>query len=185
MAKSKFRRGMERLTWFLLIATAILIAIYWLNRADWALSCAISFGTTLYHFLMRLAVGFVIPLCIKQYNCQNWWFRPRKWEAGLYRKLNVRTWKHKLPTFDPSQFSTDHYTLPQIVHNMCQAEAVHLVIVILSFVPLAFVPLFGVFPVFLATSLAAGLMDCVFIIAQRYNRPRLVRIIEKGSKHHA
>ena len=185
MEKSEFRKGMERLTWFLLAVTAALIAIYWQTQADWVLSCAISFGTTLYHFLMRLAVGFVIPLCIKKYNCQNWWFRPRKWEAGLYRKLKVRTWKHKLPTFDPSQFSTDHYTLPQIVHNMCQAEAVHLVIVILSFVPLAFVPLFGVFPVFLATSLAAGLIDCVFIIAQRYNRPRLVRIIEKGSQHHA
>ena len=179
MEKSAFRKGMERMAWFLLAATVLLVLLYWKTQADWLLSCAISFGTTLYHFLMRLAVGFVIPLCIKKYNCQNWWFRPRKWEAGLYRKLKVRTWKQKLPTFDPSQFSTETNTRPQIVHNMCQAELVHVVIVVLSFVPLAFVPLFGVFPVFFATSLAAGLIDCLFIIAQRYNRPRLVRIIEK------
>lgn len=179
MAKSKFRRGMERLTWFLLIATAILIAIYWLNRADWALSCAISFGTTLYHFAMRLAVGFLVPLLVRKYNTDCWWFRPHRWESGFYRTLKVRKWKHRLPTYDPSQFSTQYDSLPQIVHNMCQAEVVHTVIVVLSFVPLAFVPLFGVFPVFFATSLAAGLIDCLFIIAQRYNRPRLVRIIKK------
>ena len=185
MEKSSFRKGMERLTWFLAAATAVLIVVYWSTQADWVLSCAISFGTTLYHFVMRLAVGFCIPLCIKKYDFQNWWFHPRKWEKALYRKLNVRTWKHKLPTYDPSQFSTDHYTLPEIVQNMCQAEIVHEVIVLLSFVPLAFIPLFGAFPVFLATSLASALMDCVFIIAQRYNRPRLIRIIEKGTKPHA
>ena len=179
MKKSEFRKGMERLTLVLIIVTAALILIYRQTRIDWILSCAISFGTTLYHFAMRLAVGFFIPLLIKKYNYRNRWFRPKKWEADLYRKLKVKTWKHKLPTFDPSQFSTDHYTLPEIVQNMCQAELVHTVIVVLSFVPLAFVPLFGVFPVFLATSLAAGLTDCVFIIAQRYNRPRLIRIIEK------
>lgn len=179
MKKSEFRKGMERLTLGLIIVTAALILIYRQTRIDWILSCAISFGTTLYHFAMRLAVGFFIPLLIKKYNYRNRWFRPKKWEADLYRKLKVKTWKRKLPTFDPSQFSTDHYTLPEIAQNMCQAEMVHLVIVVLSFVPLAFVPLFGVFPVFLATSLVAGLIDCVFIIAQRYNRPRLIRIIEK------
>ena len=184
MEKSSFRKGLERLTWFLVAATAVLIAVYWKTKADWVLSCAISFGTTLYHFLMRLAVGFVIPLCIKSYNWQSWWFRPRKWETGLYHKLGVRKWKRHLPTFDPNQFSTEHYTLPQIAQNMCQAELVHVVIVIFSFVPLAFVPLFGVFPVFLATSMASALLDCVFIIAQRYNRPRLVRIINKGTHTH-
>ena len=179
MEKSEFRKGLERTTWVLLAATGLLILFYWKTQAGWLLSCAISFGTTLYHFAMRLAVGFFIPLLIKKYNYRNRWFRPKKWEADLYRRLKVKTWKRKLPTFDPSQFSTDHYTLPEIVQNMCQAEMVHLVIVVLSFVPLAFVPLFGVFPVFLATSLAAGLIDCLFIIAQRYNRPRLIRIIEK------
>ena len=184
MEKSAFRKGMETLTWLLVMVTFGLILLYWKTGTDWVLSCAISFGTTLYHFVMRLAVGFIIPLCVKTYNQKNWWFRPRKWESALYRKLKVRKWKHHLPTYEPSQFSTEHYTLPQIVHNMCQAEVVHEVIVLLSFVPLAFVPLFGVFPVFFATSLAAGLVDCVFIIAQRYNRPRLLRIIEKGIRPH-
>lgn len=185
MKKSEFRKSLERTTWVLLAATGLLILFYWKTQADWLLSCAISFGTTLYHFAMRLAVGFFIPLLIKKYNYRNRWFRPKKWEADLYRKLKVKTWKRKLPTFDPSQFSTQTNTLPQIVQNMCQAELVHVVIVIFSFVPLAFIPILGAFWVFLITSLASALLDCVFIFAQRYNRPRLVRIIEKGSTHHA
>ena len=184
MEKSTFRKTMENLTWFLAAATAVLIVVYWQTQADWVLSCAISVGTTLYHFVIRLLVGFLVPLCVRKYDHSNWWFRPRKWENSLYRKLKVRKWKKNLPTFDPSQFSTETNTLSQIVQNMCQAELVHVVIVVLSFVPLAFVPLFGVFGVFLATSLASGLLDCVFIIVQRYNRPRLVRIIEKGTHTH-
>lgn len=185
MEKSSFRKGMERLTWFLAAATAVLIVVYWQTRADWVLSCAISFGTTLYHFAMRLLAGLLVPLCVRKYNHSNWWFRPRKWENSLYHKLKVRKWKKNLPTFDPSQFSTQTNTLPQIVQNMCQAELVHVVIVIFSFVPLAFIPILGAFWVFLITSLASALLDCVFIFAQRYNRPRLVRIIEKGPTHHA
>ena len=182
MKKSRFRQTMETITILLVLVTLALVLLYWKTKAPWFLSCAISFGTTMYHFVMRLAVGFFIPLCFKKYNHQSWWFRPRKWESGLYRKLRVRKWKRNLPTYDPSQFSTETNTLPQIVQNMCQAEVVHEVIVVFSFLPLAFVGVFGAFAVFLITSLAAGLADCVFIIAQRYNRPRLVRIIEKGTR---
>jgi hypothetical protein len=182
MEKSAFRKGMETTTWILAGATVLLVAVFWISGASWILSAAISIGTTLYHFAMRLAVGFFIPLCIKKYDCQNWWFRPRKWETVFYRKLQVKKWKKHLPTFDPKKFSTEIYTLPQIVQNMCEAEIVHEIIVVFSFLPLAAVPVFGEFPVFLITSLAAGLFDCVFIIAQRYNRPRIIRLMQKGAK---
>ena len=185
MKKSSFRIVMQATTLVLLGVTGALVLLYWQTGFPWALTCAISFGTTLYHFAMRLVVGFCVTLFIKNFDHQNRWFRPRKWEAGLYRKLKVRTWKRYLPTFDPEKFSTEVYTLPQIVQNMCEAEVVHEIIVVFSFLPLAAVPFFGEFPVFLITSIVAGLLDCVFIIAQRYNRPRLIRIIEKGKKPHA
>ena len=38
---------------------------------------------------------------------------------------------------------------------------------------------FGAFPVFLLTSLGAALTDAVFVIVQRYNRPRVIRLIPK------
>ena len=67
----------------------------------------------------------------------------------------------------------------RIIQNMCGAEIVHEVIMILSFLPQLTVPVFGSFWVFLITSVLAALYDSIFVMAQRFNRPRLVRIYEK------
>jgi len=40
----------------------------------------------------------------------------------------------------------------------------------------------GQFWIFLATSVAAMLFDAQFIIIQRYNRPRLIRLAERKAK---
>ena len=161
------------------IATALLAALHQFLGHDWLLSCAVSVGTTCYHFAMRLAVGSLVPLFTKNisYDCR--WFRPRKWEPALYNFLNVKTWKGALPTYDPSQFDLQNNTLEQVIRNTCNAETVHEVIIVFSFIPLLFAIPFGVFPVFLITSIAAALYDSIFVIAQRYNRPRLVRILRK------
>ena len=84
-----------------------------------------------------------------------------------------------MPTYDPSAFSMKEHTLEQVIRNMCGAEIVHEIIIVFSFIPISFSLLFGDFPVFLITSLAAALYDSIFVIIQRYNRPRLVRILNK------
>ena len=48
-----------------------------------------------------------------------------------------------------------------------------------SFVPLLFSLAVGVLPVFLITSLIAAAFDMIFVIIQRYNRPRLLRLINR------
>ena len=60
---------------------------------------------------------------------------------------------------------------------MCGAEVVHEIIMVLSFIPLLFAIPFGVFPVFFITSVIASLVDFVFVIVQRYNRPRIIKLI--------
>ena len=82
-----------------------------------------------------------------------------------------------MPTYDPESFSLKHNSLEQIVYNSCVSEAVHVVIVLFSFVPIFFTFLWDAFPVFLITSLLSAAFDSCFIILQRYNRPRLLRII--------
>ena len=62
---------------------------------------------------------------------------------------------------------------------MCGAEAVHEVIMLFSFLPLIMIPVFGTPGVFFFTSLGAAAFDGLFVMAQRYNRPRVVRIFEK------
>ena len=169
-------------------SAAALTTVGFLGLTAWHLSLphphvltgAITFGTTAYHFLMRLAVGWMVPKATRyDFDYRSAWFRPRAWEAAFYRKLRVRSWKGKLPTYAPGQFSLADNTLYRVIQNTCGAELVHEIIMLFSFLPLLLVPVFGEFPVFFTTSLVSTLFDGVFVIAQRYNRPRLVRIFEK------
>lgn len=162
------------------VLTVILASAYHFHHQNWMLTAAISFGTTAYHFVMRLAVGYIIPKATNyDFDYKSAWFQPWKWEPAFYKKLNIKNWKGSLPTYAPEQFSRKENTLYRIIQNMCGAEIVHEIIMILSFLPLLTVPVFGSFPVFLVTSVTAALYDSIFVMAQRYNRPRLVRIYEK------
>lgn len=142
---------------------------------------AITFGTMLYHFAMRLAVGYAMLLVPRRFDADKGWFAERKWEKKLYAFLRVRRWKHKVPTYNPEDFDLDRHTLPEIIQTMCVSELVHEVIWILSFVPLLFAIPFGEFFVFLFTSLAAAAVDSVFVILQRFNRPKVVKLSRRMS----
>ena len=159
----------------LAIITAILIGFYLYAPNSALLTAAISCGTTCYHFAMRLLVGYLVP----PVKGSSPWFRPRRWEASLYRFLGVKNWKRRLPTYDHRQFSLKENTAQQVVRNMCGAEVVHEVIMLCSFLPLLAVPVLGEFWVFLITSLLSALFDSLFVMAQRYNRPRLEKIVQR------
>ena len=138
--------------------------------------------TTMYHFAMRLCVGYVLNGILQnRVDHTKWWFAQRSFEQRLYKVLHVRRWKDRMPTFDPSQFDMHTQTPQQLLGVMCQAELVHEVIVVFSFVPLLFTLIWGTFPVFLLTSVAAALIDICFVIMQRYNRPRVLRLLSKRS----
>lgn len=164
------------------LATAVLAAVYHFFPCGWILSVAITTGTTFYHFAMRLLVGTIVPHCVKC-PMERRWFQQKTFEAELYRKLKVKQWKDHMPTYDPASFSLRDNPLEQIVYNSCVSEAVHAVIVLFSFVPLFFALFWGALPVFLITSVLSAAFDCCFVIMQRYNRPRLVRILEKRKNH--
>lgn len=178
--KNKFQFIMKSVAAVTAILTVMLTAVYHVEPLDWLLTLAISFGTTAYHFVMRLAVGYAVPkLTSYSFDYRHFWFRPKVWEPAFYKRLNIKNWKKSLPTYSPGQFSMTENSLDQVIRNMCGAEVVHEVIMLLSFLPLLTVPVFGDFPVFLITSVLAALYDGIFVMAQRFNRPRLVRIYEK------
>ena len=160
--------------------TALLSILSFFYPHGWILVCAISFGTTAYHFCMRLLVGYlVLKITRYSFDYRSYWFSQKSWEASIYRFLRVKKWKQGMPTYDPSSFSLKEHTPEQVIRNMCGAEIVHEIIIVFSFFPISFSLLFGEFPVFLITSLLAALYDSIFVIMQRYNRPRLVRILNK------
>lgn len=178
--KNNFPFIMKTVAIVTVFLTTVLMAAYHSFQQSWMLVCAISTGTTAYHFVMRLAVGYIIPtLTNYNFDYRHLWFQPRNWEPALYKKLNIKSWKGQLPTFAPEQFSMKENSLHRVIQNMCGAEIVHEIIMVLSFLPLLTVPAFGSFPVFLITSILAAMYDGIFVMAQRFNRPRLVRIYEK------
>lgn len=175
---TSFPMVMKGVTLVTLAVTVILAILYRFTHWTWLLPTVISTGTTFYHFAMRLLVGKIVPHCIT-HPMKHQWFQPKPFETKLYRMLRVKDWKDRMPTYDPTSFSLRENTLEQIADNCCVSEAVHEVIILFSFVPLAFALLWGAFPVFLITSILSALFDCSFAIIQRYNRPRLVRILTK------
>lgn len=165
------------------IVTAVAIfciAFYLHTKNGVVLTLAITFGTTSYHFIMRLLVGFGADRLLKNHvRYTRSWFQVSAAEQKLYRILRVKKWKGKLPTYSPEYFDSRIRSWDEIARAMCQAELVHETIILLSFVPIfASIP-FGALPVFILTSVLAAGYDAMFVMMQRYNRPRIVKLIEK------
>ena len=180
MEKSKFPLVMKSIAALTAAVTLLLLLFSPWKQTAWWLACVLSFGTTAYHFLMRLAVGhLLLKLTDYRFDYRHLWFQPRNWEPAFYKMIQVRKWKGKIPTYAPEQFSFEKHTIHRIIQHMCGAELVHEIIMVLSFLPLLAVPRFGTFYIFLSTSLLAACYDGIFVVAQRYNRPRLVRIYER------
>ena len=140
-------------------------------------SVAVTFGTIFYHLAMRLTIGGLIDA--KYHNHMDYtkkWFRERAFEKKLYQALKVKKWKKWLPTFNPEDFDLKNRSVEEIIQVSCQAEVVHEVIMPFSFVPIVFSIWLGSPGVFIITSCAAFLFDSIFVIMQRFNRPRLMRL---------
>jgi len=171
------KKTMFGITFAVTILTVLSARLYHKTSEGLLLTIAITFGTIAYHLIMRLCVGhFINHLVDNRIDYRKNWFRLRKCEKRVYDKWNVKTWKDRLPTYDPSLFSLRNHSFDEIAQAMCQAEIVHEVIILFSFVPLFFSIPFGAFPVFLITSLLSALFDSLFVIVQRYNRPRIIRL---------
>lgn len=153
--------------------------LFRVSAVGWLQSCAITFFTVFYHFSMRLTVGALVP---HRFSYNSPWFQPRAFEAPLYKTLRLKRWKDRMPTYDPRKFSLEENSLEQVITNMCQAEVVHEIIALCSLIPLLFSLFWDSFWVFFITSILSAALDLCFVMLQRYNRPRLMRILQKQSK---
>lgn len=172
-------RGMKWATVVFSLLTVVFAGLHW-RHFPWALPYAITCGTCLYHFAMRLLVGHVLDLVMgNKADYRKRWYQLRPFETRLYKVLKVKKWKGKMPTYDPTCFDPKLHTWDEIAQAMCQAELVHEVILVLSFLPLLGAIPFGSLGVFATTSLLAALYDLSFVIMQRYNRPRIIKLLEK------
>lgn len=174
------KKNMIIITAVFVTETLIFIILYRVLGFGILLTMSITFGTISYHFVMRLVVGFLYNIFMNNHaDYQNSWFNVSTNEQKLYEKLRVKKWKYKMPAFEPDIFDPRKHSWVEIIQATCQAELVHETIVVLSFLPIIAGVWFGVYPVFIITSVGAAIFDTVFIIIQRYNRPRILNLIKR------
>ena len=135
--------------------------------------------TIMYHFWVRIIMGNVSKLFKKHIHYKQWWFKERKFEKKLYKFLRVKEWKGRALTYNPEQFSLKENSLETIVNTMTKSEVDHWINEIISFTTMFFAIPWGVFWVFFISALVAMIFDSQFIIIQRYNRPRVMKLLEK------
>lgn len=180
---SKFKRVMYAVA---VISMALMFAcfgIYRLAELRVLISVGITAMTVSYHFTIRLVIGnFVDAIMRNEVDWRKPWFRQRKFEEKLYKKLKVRRWKGRMPTVDENAFSFGKQPIERIIGATCQAEIVHELDVIASLAAIFFAIPFGDLWVFLITSIFGAAFDMLFVIMQRYNRPRLLRALKRRNK---
>lgn len=173
---SKTKKLVLTVTAVLFALTALFIVLAVLTDYSVCLILAITFGTTFYHFAMRLFVGKMIG---HHFNYQSFWFREKAFEKPFYKAIRVKKWKDRMPSYNPATYMTRDIALDEIINTMCRNEVIHEVIALLSFVPILFSFVFDAVSVFVITSIIACLFDLIFVVMQRYNRPRVVRVFER------
>lgn len=174
------QKTMKFTTIFLFAASVVVFVLNFFFNKEIYLILTITFGTTFYHFAIRLSVGLIYSIVMNNradYTKSR--YRVNLWEVKLYGLLRVKKWKSKIPTYNPNDFSTQKHSLREIVQVTCQSESVHETNIVLSFIPLIASRFFGSFYVFFITSLCSAISDLMFVIVQRYNRYRLMKIISR------
>ena len=171
---------LHRSAGIVLLLTIISIILYNQTNQGLFMTLAITFGTTAYHFMMRLSVGWFFENTMHNHaDYTRKWYQMRSWEPKFYAFCKVKKWKNKMPAYRPERFSPEQYTWEEIAQTMCQSELGHETIAVLSFLPIVSAKWFGALPVFVITSICAAVFDLLFVMMQRYNRERVVRMIRK------
>ncbi|MBD5129353.1 MAG: hypothetical protein HDT43_05465 [Ruminococcaceae bacterium] len=150
--------------------------IYRLNGAKLCISVGITAMTVCYHFTIRLFIGNIVDAVMRcEADWRKPWFGERKFEKKLYKKLKVKQWKDRMPTADESAFNIKKKPIERVIGATCQAEIVHEIDIIASLAAILFAVWFGELWVFVITSVLGAAFDMLFVIIQRYNRPRLIK----------
>ena len=166
----------------IVISSICFIYNYLICNNDIILTIGITAFTILYHFAVRIILNNIANLFKDNFKYSQKFFMERKHEKKLYKLLKVKDWKDKMPTFVPDTFSLENHSMEEIANTMCMSEVNHILNIAISLSTILFSLIWGMFGVFFATAILASLFDSLFIIMQRYNRPRFVKLMERKNR---
>ena len=141
------------------------------------------------HCAFAGTVGFFFGRLISQWPIKpdRGWFRSFAIERNgkIYEKLNIHKWQAKVPDMSrvfpklmpPKNLHGDYMQrLPVMIQETCVAELTHIVVSLLGLPCLWIWPGMGGVVV---TAVFILLLNVPYILIQRYNRPRLMRLQTK------
>lgn len=162
-----------------------MFVLYYANffKNEVVLWVGIATFTIMYHLWLRIIFGIVTKKFAIKHS--QWWFKERFFEKYIYRLLKVKRWKKKALTYDPDMFDLKKHSLEQIANNMSKAETDHWINEVISLTTLLFAIPWGMFWLFFGFAVAAMIFDAQFIVIQRFNRPTVLRLIEKRKQKQA
>ena len=148
------------------------------------------------------AVGYIAALGILAHivgqALPRRWFDPDRfpyrcapWETKLYRALRVHAWQDKVPDMSkivpkliPAKKLEGDFRaqLPRMIEETCVAECIHFLLMPLGLYALRLWPGTGG-AVFTAVYILLG--NLPFLIIQRYNRPRLQKLLAAQQRRSA
>ena len=138
--------------------------------------------TIMYHFWVRIIMGNVLKLFKKHITYKQYFFKEKKFEKKFYDLIKVKSWKDKVLTYAPQEFDLKENSLETVANNMAKAELEHWINSLISISTISFGFISNVFWPFIVSAIFAMAFETQFIVLQRYNRPRVVKIIEREEK---
>lgn len=168
-------------------AMLALMFVFWgiflTNRKPLFFTLGIISMTVSFHITIRLVISGIVDFSLKNHvDYTKNWFRTRPFERKIYKKLRVKRWKKYMPSARKEDFSLKKHTFEEILMAGCQAEFVHELCAISGFLAMFFPIWFGCWWAFLITSVVGALYDMLFVIIQRFNRPRLMKIMRRANE---
>ena len=174
------QRFLKLISLLLIAATVCFSLCFTYTGAEIFLTLAITAGTTAYHLCMRLIIGSVINAVMgNRADYRRAWFQVGEREFAFYKCIGVKKWKGKMPTYDESTFDFRAHSIEEIIQATCQSEIVHEIIIAASLLPIIAAVWFGALQVFIITSCVAAGIDMMYVFMQRFNRYRLLRVVNR------
>lgn len=144
------------------------------------LSCIIYLALT---GLLSFLIGRLLPKA--WFNPDHRPYLPFGWEKGghIYDRLHIKSWQNKLPDMSKivsgimprKEISEENLQiLPRMIQETCVAEFIHVVLCFTGLYCLALWRGLGGIVVTILNTLG----NLVFVVIQRYNRPRLVHLLK-------
>ncbi len=164
------------------IVSAICFSLYYGKIIDSPviLWIGIVFFMIMYHLWVRIILGWITRRFKISYKSA--FFRELPFERRLYRAMNVRNWKVKKLTYSPDSFVINPDSMESLANSMSKAETDHWINQLISVSSIFFFLIWGCFWGFFISAICAMLFDAQFIVLQRYNRPRALRVMERMRK---